>query len=790
MEKLKVNKGVNVTSGLSDEQVTSRKRSGLVNKTYEKTTKSYARIIFGNIFTFFNIICFVVAGFLIAVKSYENALFIFIFLANLLIEIIQEIRAKVIVDRISIINTSTVEVLRNGKIESIKTNEVVKDDIFFLKTGSQICADGVLLSGEVEVNESMLTGESKPIKKKRGDSLYAGSYVITGKCKAMATVVGLGTYNSKLITKAKEVKSSQSDILKTLNIIMSAIGIIIIPLGILTYLDLRTGNELSYIIKKTAGAVIGMMPVGMFLLTTVSLTVGVINLATKQTLVQNLYSIEMLSRTDILCLDKTGTLTDGTLTVESVIPLSVTSDFVIDTMQNFIGATQTENATSIALGKYFWKDPKTLVPAKKIIAFTSRRKFTAAQFEKEGIFVLGAPEIICPKLDVKIKKRIDKLTSLGYRALLFCKSSEKTLDEKKIKNGKPIAIITMRDNIRPDAKPTIEWFYANKVDIKVISGDNVNTIMNIAKNVGIKEYDKAISLENLTDKEIEDVATKYSIFARVTPKQKYIIIKALKESGKRVSMVGDGINDILALKEADCAIAMANGNEATRSTSDMIMLDNNFGSMPSIVSEGLRVINNISKVSSLFLTKTFFTIFLTIFTLISPFYDYPLQPDQILLWESLFIGIPSFFLALQPYKEGTRVNTAFSFEVTAKAIPGTLTLFLATIFCYLYCTFTNQPTLISTLISYSVTFGAFFILLNVCYPLDKYRSIVSFSLLGVCLIGFAIIPKKVFDFMPIGWKEILLIAALLCFIYFTFPLIKKLFEHLIKRHHERKASKA
>ena len=778
---------VDVEKGLTSSQVEQRIKDKQVNNLLTKTSKSYAKIFFSNIFSWLNIICFVIAGMLISVGSYKNTLFLGIFLSNLLIGLIQEIRAKRMVDSITVIINSKIKVLRNGEKIEIEQNKVVKDEIFFIENGEQICADGVVLSGCIEVNESLLTGESKPIKKRAGDALLGGSFVVSGQAKAIVTKVGLQTYSSTLIKKAREVKASQSDILKTLNIIIKSVGVLLIPLGILTFLDMRATNDLVTTIEKTAGSVIGMMPVGMFLLTSVSLVVGVINLAKKRTLVQDLYSIEMLARTNVLCLDKTGTLTDGTMSVNSVLGIDKTSDEIFKIMQQFAFATQSKNSTSEALDKYFWLNKSDAVKVKNVVEFSSERKFSAVEFEDFGTYMLGAPEFVSNNIDQETKQTIKHLTTEGYRVLLLCQSNQTNIDENISKENTPIAIISIQDNIREDAKDTIAWFNSNGVQIKIISGDNVDTVSNISKKVGVVGYEKCISLENMSNEEVAKCALEYNIFGRVTPEQKCIIVKTLKKNGDKVAMTGDGVNDILALKEADCSIAMASGSEATRSSSNLIMLDNNFSAMPSIVAEGRRVINNISKSSSLFLTKTFFTIFLTIFVLISQTFDYPLQPNQILLWESLFIGIPAFFLALQPSR--ARIEGSFIASLSSKALPGALVLFFSAISCYIYCSVTGNLQLIPTLISYCVTFGAFFILLNLCLPLDKYKTFLIFSMLTLCVLAFIIIPNTFFDYQTLSTYNLIFVMINLVAIYIFYVLLRKLFEKIFEMTKNKKRLK-
>ncbi len=776
MDNLEINVDVDTSTGLTSVQVEERVRQNLTNKIFTKTTKTYAQIFFENIFTWFNLICFVVAGVLVYIGSFQNVLFIVVFIANLCIGLVQEIRSKRKVDKINVLNTVKVTVLRDGVEQKVEIHDVVKDDVVLLSSGCQICADCVLIDGEIEANESLLTGESKPIKKRAMDMLLGGSFVVSGAGRAIAVKVGMETYSSKLIKKAREFKENESDILKTLNFIIKTIGIIILPLGVLTFFDLyNAGQTMNYAIEKTSGSIIGMMPVGMFLLTSVSLVVGVFNLAKQKTLVQDLYSIEMLSRASVLCLDKTGTLTDGTMSVKSVVPIGSTGTEIAEIMRNYIHCFKTTNSTSKALEGHF-SGGEDFEEPKAVVEFSSERKYSALEFEKWGTLVLGAPEFVCGKMDAEISDTISSMTREGYRVVMLARASGKIEGDKAPKSCKPLALIVIQDNIRPDARETIEWFNKNDVKVKIISGDNVDTVSNISRKVGVLGFDKCISLENLSDEEVTKVATEYVVFGRVTPEQKLLIIRALKSTGERVAMTGDGVNDILAIKECDCSIAMASGSEATRSASNLIMLENNFSAMPAIVTEGRRVINNISKASSLFLTKTFFTIFLTIFVLFARPYNYPLQPNQILIWESVFVGFPAFFLALQPNNE--RIKGSFLASLSSKTLPGALVIFLGAIACYVYCNIIGQLELISTLISYTVTFGAFFVLLNLCLPLDKFRGILVFASLAVCVLSFVIIPEAFFGYYAMtNYNFVFLTITVLC-INFLYYLLKWVFEKI------------
>ena len=573
--------------GLTQEQVDKQKALGLSNIVKKTNAKSYKSIFFGNIFTFFNLLGFLVAGALIAVRSYSNLYFLLVFLANIMIGIIQEIRAKKTIEKISLITAPSATLIRNKKQVVVPIEEVVLDDIIQFELGNQICADSIILNGAVEVNESLLTGESVPVKKKKGDMLYSGSFITSGKCIALVEKVGDENYSAKLAQKAKEYKKPKSELLRALRIIIASIGIIIIPLAVLTYMnnynlaivEFATKTEaIRASVARTAGSIIGMIPAGMFLLTSVALAVGVVKLARRKTLVQDLYSIEMLARSDVLCLDKTGTITDGTMKVKEVVnftnPQNYTTKEIIPSM---LSALEDNNMTSQALANSFGRtqhlSPDILLP------FSSANKLSAVTF-KEGTYILGAPEYVYKVRNKTIDDRVKKYAKNGYRVLMLAYSKEKIVGDKPPKNCFPVSLIAIEDHIREDAIKTIKWFNDNGVEIKIISGDNPITVSEVSRRVGINNADKFISLEGLSENEVIEAAQRYSVFGRVSPEQKSIIVKALKSKGRKVAMTGDGVNDILALKDADCSIAMASGSEAARNVSNLVLLDSNFSSLP------------------------------------------------------------------------------------------------------------------------------------------------------------------------------------------------------------------
>ena len=750
--------------GLSLEQVESRQAQGLVNIVDKKNSKTYKKIFFTNIFTFFNLLCFVVCGALIAVNAWNNLLFMVTIVANILIGIIQEIKAKKTVEKISLVTAPTAVVLREGKSSQIPVSQVVLDDLLLFQLGKQICADCIVVEGEVEVNESLLTGESVPVKKKVGDKLFSGSFISSGKCTARVDKIGNDSYIAQLSHKAKQLKKPKSELLNSLNLIIRIIAIIILPLAILMYYNnYHQLLVVSETIKKTAGAIIGMIPAGMFLLTSLALVTGVIKLAKKRTLVQDMYSIEMLARTDVLCLDKTGTITDGTMKVNNVIQLEHSLKYTLnEIMGSMLTALEDNNQTSRALANHFGYS-KEIMP-KEILPFSSTRKLSAVTFHNGETYIYGAPEFVLKTKDASIDKTVKQYAQKGFRVLLLAKSKGSIDGEKLPVERQPIALIIIQDHIRDDAYETIKWFKENKVAVKIISGDNPITVSEVSRRVGVENADKFISLEGLTTQQVIDVAEQYTVFGRVTPEQKCVLVKALKAKGHTVAMTGDGVNDILALKEADCSIAMASGSEATRNVSHLVLMDSNFSSMPSVVAEGRRVVNNVQKSASLFLMKTLFTTFLSLFCIIVGV-EYPFSTNQILLLEWFVIGAPSFALALQPNKE--RIRGKFLPNLLARSLPGAIIFTFNVIACYYFDLWFGTQGQYITMASLIVTFSGLLVLYSTCVPLDIFRGFLCFFMIFAVIITLMVVPFSFFEYVKItDLKNILFMIVL---VQFTYP---------------------
>ena len=753
--------------GLTSAQAEERFRQFLFNDVNKKYSKSYTSIFVGNICTFFNLLCLLVALALVyAGAPISQFLFVAIFGANLLIGIIQEILAKKQIDKLSVLISATAKVVRDGVKQEIGVREIVLDDIVLLEAGQQIPADCVLLDGNVEINESLLTGESVPVKKAPGEMLYAGSYVSSGNCRVRAEKVGRATYLNSLTSKAKKYKKPRSEIMNSIRLFIRVIGVLIpFVAAAMAWINWQaTGSDLSQTIMFTGAVVIGMIPSGLLLLTTFAMAIGVMRLAKKQTLVQDLYSLEMLARVNVLCLDKTGTITDGRMTVNDVMILNNFTDHSLeDVMGSMLAALDDNNQTSIALYNRFGHSGA--LHATATVPFSSKRKLSAVSFGETGTFAMGAPEFVLRPMPPKIDKIVKQYAAAGLRVLLLAYSPSPITGGRLPSLFRPAAIITLADNIRPDAMDTIKWFRENDVEIKIISGDNPVTVSEVARRVGVKNAEHYISLDGLTDLEVENVANQYTVFGRVTPEQKAILVRTIKKQGNTVAMTGDGVNDILALKEADCAVTVMSGSEAAKNVSHIVLTDNNFASMPKVVFEGRRVINNIQNSSSLYLMKTLFT---TVFALISIITGtmYPFVTSNMLILEFFVIGIPTFFLSLQP--NTNRVSGKFLSFVLSRAVPGAIILVLAVQSTSIIAHF--QPDYFdeyyTTISVYLISFAGLIMLYRVCQPFNFFRAILFIAMFAISLIGLTLLPDIFIEknHTPLGFVQIMyvLLIIMLC----------------------------
>ncbi len=759
--------------GLTESQVEERTLAGLTNSTETKTSKSYLKIFLGNIFTFFNLICLACAIALWCVGSFSDTIFMIIVVANTAISIIQEIKAKKTIDKLTLTNSNFTKVLRESEEIEIYKKEVVVDDILILASGMQIASDSIVVEGSVEVNESLLTGEAQPIRKNVGDSLMAGSFISSGTCKAQVEKVGSANYIEKLSSKAKKYSKPKSELLSSLTFIIRLIGIIIIPLGTLMFFNNHKvyDGDLYHTITKTTGSIIGMIPAGMFLLTSVALAVSVVRLAKKRTLVQELYCIEMLARVNVLCLDKTGTLTDGSMKVREMVNISnnkYDDKNITKIIASIVGAFHEANHTAIALKSFFGKGSMN---ADKSIPFSSERKFMGCTFNRVGSFKIGAYEYVTKNPSASLKRQAEEYASKGFRVLMLVESDKSFSNE----NTTPIAFILLEDNIRKDAQNTIQWFKENSVDIRVISGDNPVTVSEVARRVGIDNYDNYISLQGMSKQEVVEIADKYTIFGRVTPEQKATLVKALKAKGKTVAMTGDGVNDILALKEADCSVAIAAGSDAARSVSHLVLLDSNFSSMPSVVAEGRRVVNNIQKSSSLFLMKTLFTIIMSVIVLILG-KSYPFSPVQFMVLEYFVIGLPSFFLALQP--NHNIIKGKFISNLLKNALPAGLTLVLNAVAIYIYqYAFGISNLTLATMASIVITCTGLIVLFNLCRPYNVLRGILMFSMAALALSIIIFLPNML-TYVSLTTTELLFTIIVVETSYPVYCMLTKAFDSI------------
>lgn len=744
-----------LSEGLSAEQVELRFNQLLFNDVNKKYSKSYASIFIGNLCTFFNLLCLLVAVALIfAHASLSQFLFVGIFGLNLIIGIVQEILAKRQIDKLSVLVSSAVNVMRSGVKMSVPIKEIVLDDVVLLEAGQQVPADCKLADGIVEVNESLLTGESIPVKKNAGEMLYAGSFIASGSCRVRVDCVGGATYLNSLTSKAKKYKKPKSEIINSIRLFIRVIGFLILVIGaLMCWINWGvTEHDTDKTIQLTGAVIIGMIPSGLLLLTSLAMEVGVLRLAKKRTLVQDLYSLEMLARVDVLCLDKTGTITDGRMTVNDCLILKNDTDYTLeDIMGSMLAALDDNNQTSIALKDKFGLS--NALSATAIIPFSSKRKYSAVSFGELGTFVFGAPEFVLRPMPAKIAKIVKQYAQAGLRVLVLASSAGQIVGERLPALLRPTAIITLADNVRSDAAETIKWFRENGVEMKIISGDNPVTVSEVARRVGVKNASAFISLDGLTDLEVENVAGEYTVFGRVTPEQKAILVKALKKQGHTVAMTGDGVNDILALKEADCAISVASGAEAARNVSHLVLMDNNFTSLPSVVFEGRRVINNIKSSAALYITKTLFITMLAVICICMG-QQYFFTTNNMLLFEMFVAALPSFVVSLQPNTE--RVRGKFIPFVLSRSVPGALTLIMCVMSVYVagiavpahYGFVQNE----SAMYMLALTFGGLVILFRILEPFNALRIVLYAVSVGICVMCVAIpaLGNIIYD----GWHEV------------------------------------
>ena len=749
---------INIT-GLTDEEVRQRVEEGLTNRADISTDKTTKEIVISNVFTYFNLIFLVITILLIMVGSFRNLTFLPIIIGNTVIGIVQEIRAKKTLEKMSLLNAPHADVIRNGSVKQISTDELVKDDVILLTAGKQICADAVVISGNIQVNESLLTGEADEVEKTEGSTLMSGSFVVSGECYARLEKVGNESYISRLSLEAKSMgDKEQSEMIRSINLIVKWVGIVIIPIGLILFWQSHfvNGESITKSVTSTVAAIIGMIPEGLYLLTTVALALSTMKLARKKVLLHDMKSIETLARVDVLCVDKTGTITEPDMKLKEIFlcknsgadgtQTALTLDELKSLILDYANASVDNNATMLALKAYAAEAltnntsalHRTAVSQQ---AFSSSLKYGSVTFS-DGTYLLGAPEFIMHEDFARIEEEIIPYAEKGDRVLLFARYNGENVENGINGSVTPLGFVALANPIRANAVKTFEYFKSQGVAIKVISGDNPRTVSRIAIQAGIESAESFVDAATLdTEDKIADAVNKYTVFGRVTPKQKKQLVKALQAKGHTVAMTGDGVNDILAMKDADCSVAMASGSEAAAQAAQVVLLDSDFAHMPDVVYEGRRVVNNIQRSASLFLVKNIFSLLLSLFSVIL-MVTYPLEPAQVSLISMFTIGVPGFLLALEQNKD--RIKGHFITNVMLKALPGGLTDVIA-VGALVVCgeVFCISDASIGTIATLVLSVVGFMILFKISEPLNgmKYAVIIG-NIAGLVFSGFFL--KKLF----------------------------------------------
>ena len=803
-------------TGLTDEQVNERIEQGKVNADENPNTRTYKQIVRENTLTFFNFLNLVLLVLVLLVGSYKNAFFVCIIIINTLIGIAQEIRAKKTIDKLAILTAKKSIVIREGKKWTVPTEELVLDDLVCLKTGDQVPADAKVLEGSVEVNESLLTGESDNLPKNVGDELFSGSFVTAGEACCQIIHVGKDNYAAQITSEAKEFKRHNSELKNSLNAILKVISIIIVPLGALLFYKQYyiVGNTFKDSVVSMVAGVLGMIPEGLVLLTSVALTLGALVLANKKTLVQELYCIETLARVDTLCLDKTGTITEGTMCVERVEPWSesllrnLTEDKeepdeggviqdkeiqpentetqspytglqteadqaetideavslqdiheIEDMMGNLMYVLKDQNATIDALRKRF--PTKTSMTPEHIIPFSSDRKYSGAVFEDRGTYLMGAAQFLFPEGREEVLDVCQKYAQEGLRVLTLAHSSQMAEGTELPADLEPVALLLLTDVIREEAPDTLKFFDSQEVDLKVISGDDPVTVSAIAKRAGLKNAESYVDATTLeTEEDLEEAVSKYSVFGRVTPQQKKEMVQALQKQGHTVAMTGDGVNDVLALKEADCSIAMAQGSDAAKNIANVVLLDSNFASMPHIVNQGRRVVNNIRTAASMFLIKTMFSVMLSLLTI---FFGntYPFEPIQMSLISACAVGIPTFLLAQENNYD--KIDHTFLRHVFLNAFPAAITISSCVFVIMLVCQNVYHSNAMLSTACVLVTGWNYMAALKTVYaPLNTYRKVIIYGMQFI-FFAAAVMFQKLLALGSLDFGLIILVFILMTF---------------------------
>lgn len=748
--------------GLTGAQVRERVGAGLYNCEIEPPTKTVKQIIVSNICTYFNLVFTVIAVLVAITGELENLTFMGVVAANTVIGIIQELRSKRALDKLSVLTSQMCTVVRDGAERRIGVNDAVRDDVVIFSSGNQIFADAEVIKGECLVNEALITGEADEIKKRVGDTLTSGSYVVGGAVTARLTHVGAQSFASKLTIEAKKTKKrGSSEMMNSLTKLVKWIGIALIPFGTLLYLKETMLLDAAWqdAVIRTAGALIGMIPEGLYLLTSLALVASILRLMKKNTLVHEMGCIEALARVDTLCVDKTGTITENKMVVEDIVPLCpsrYSADDIALLMADYVYAMQADNETMIALKRYF--TGSRTQSAERVLPFSSSRKYGAVAFHRDESYVLGAPDVILGAAVAEHARQIDGYLAKGCRVLLLARYYGDIEDEGLPAKKLPLALLLLSNKIRAEAPETFRFFARQGVDIKVISGDNAAAVSSVARCAGIRNADSFVDARTLdTDEKLAAAAVRYTVFGRVTPEQKRKLIRALRRSGRCVAMTGDGVNDVLALKEADCSVAMASGSDVAAHASHIVLLDSDFSAMPAVVAEGRRVINNIERSASLYLSKNIFSFLLALISLVFTL-PYPFSPAQLSLVSVLTIGIPSFVLAMEP--NDSLIKGKFMRNVIYRALPAGLTNVFMTVGVILfYIGFSisdDEMSTVCTLISCTV---GLIMLFTTCRPFNTVRRVLFWGITGTMVLAVALLGGTLFGMVSLSFQAMLILGV-------------------------------
>lgn len=762
--------------GLSKNEVQERIKEGKVNKSNNDKLKTNWQIIRDNVFTLFNLYNLIIAIALVMVKAYTNTFFFAIIIVNVLIGIIQEIHGRNLVKKLSILTASKTIVIRDGKQIEIEIDEVVLGDTILLKQGDQIPSDSYVIQGEVEVNESLLTGESDSIVKSYEDKLLSGSYIVSGKCYAIVEKVGDDNFASQILNATKQEKENNSELLNSMKRVTKFTSFVIIPVGIILFIQAFFFREstITQAVIATSAALLGMLPKGLVLLITIALESGVIKLAKKEVLVQESYSIEALAHIDTICLDKTGTITNGKMSVSEI---EIYNEKILpkpfnNMMEAFVNGMDDTNSTFKAMKEHF--DGKTTYEKSCNISFSSERKWSSISFKKEGSIIVGAPEKLFAKSDDEMPEKIVELQKNGKRVLGVAYSKEE-ISEDRLSNLEVVAIITLEDPLRKNAKEMLGYFKNQGIDVKIISGDNPLTVSNIAKRAGLKDYESYIDLSTIsTDAEIVNLVDRYSIFARVLPHQKSIIIKALQAKGHKVAMTGDGVNDVIALRESDCSITLPDASDAAKQVSKIVLLNPDFSVLKDVLMEGRRVVNNITKVARIFFIKTIYSVLLSLLCIITNM-EFPFIPIQITLIDLIIEGYTSFFITFE--KNKTPVTGSFLVKALTNALPFAIAIIFNIITLTIAGKIIQIPqNQLTTMMYILIGFVSILAVEEVCKPFNKMR-IFLFTTTTIGFFVLALICHNLLKLSALTGAEIIVVVILAIISYLTIHIKRKVYKN-------------